>query len=1103
MSKIIFGLDLGSNSLGWAVLDADENEKPIGIKDAGVRIFPKAVEDKTPTPKNQQRRNSRLARRTIQRRARRKQRLLNYLVSLQLLPKDLLEESHPEGILNSLGDPYQLRAKALDKSLTPHELGRALLHLVQRRGFLSNKKTLLGRDMLDDPDVLAVLGEEDQSESGSSSREKNEKEKEESAFKADISRLRDEIKTTGCRTLGEFLATKPQHECKRNRDGQHLRTDRQMYREELALIFERQAPVHAVLTSEVRKKIEHIIFHQRPLKLKQDRVGKCSLEPRNKRAAIARLEYQRFRYLQDINNLRYLDPYTDQWQDLADEDRRKLVDLFEINADVTFPKIRKTLGMDRKTTFNLDTGVKKLRGNTTVAAILSAYPGWSGLTDKQQYALVDDLLSIKKKSALKQRLINHWQLDGAVAVKLCLVELEPDYGSVSLKAIRRLLPYLDQGMIYSDARKAAGYGYDETIETVQDKLGQPPALPNPIVNKGLHELRRVVNALIGEYGKPDVIRIEMARDLEMNTDRYKAFVKQQEKNTKANDKAVEAWQDEARKNPGMGLSKYPSRDDKIRYRLWVDQNHCCAYSCQPISLGALFSANVEVDHIIPYSQSLDDSYMNKVVCFAKENQNKGQRTPIDAFGGNEEKWNQISQALSNWGKAFPSKRGRFYKHENELDSDFINNQLTDTRYISKEAGNYLKTLGVDITYTKGVLTSWLRHQWKLNDLIGETDKKERSDHRHHTIDAVVTACIDRRLYNTMVAQAKSLERSGSAMSMKELYITPPMDDIKARLQERLEQLIVSHVPQRKITGALHEDTGVGFIEGKGTVYRKRLDKEFTAKNAESIVDEQVKKIVLGHLEKYNNDPKKAFADDVTVFHQDGKTPVKRVRVLQSKTTLEKRLDEKFTAKKAESIVDEQVKKIVLGHLEKYNNDPKKAFADGVTVFHKDGKTPINRVRVLQSKTTLEKLQKSKFPIKNSQGDVFKWHAYGNTHHVEIFRHRVKQDKYTSHFVTAMEAAQRVRSKQNRQALIQTDHGDGWEFIMALHINDLVEVVVNEKVEIHRIQKLNMTSSQIVTRLHTSATVSNEHEGLIKSVTTLIKDYQMKRLSVNAIGKRLE
>jgi len=209
MGKSILGLDLGSNSIGWALLE-EKDGKPNKIIDLGSRIFIKAVEEKTPTPKNVKRRNARLTRRVLQRRARRKLRMLNYLMSIKLLPQELAANPTPEIILNEQGNPYQLRAKALDNALTPYELGRVFLHLVQRRGFLSNRKTLLG-DMMDDPDVLEILAELEGEEDNSSERGK-----EETAFKADISKLKTTITEAGFRTLGEYLASLGHHDCKRN-----------------------------------------------------------------------------------------------------------------------------------------------------------------------------------------------------------------------------------------------------------------------------------------------------------------------------------------------------------------------------------------------------------------------------------------------------------------------------------------------------------------------------------------------------------------------------------------------------------------------------------------------------------------------------------------------------------------------------------------------------------------------------------------------------------------------------------------------------------------------------------------------------------------------
>lgn len=1028
MGKVVLGLDLGSNSIGWALLE-EVDKKPARLMDLGCRIFPKAVEEKTPTPKNVKRRNARLARRVIQRRARRKQRMLNYLVSLHLLPAELQGNTQPEILLNDLGDPYQLRARALDQRLSPHELGRVFLHLVQRRGFLSNRKTLLG-DMVDDPDVLAIINELDEDDKPVG---------EEGEFKQAITVLRQTIKESGSRTLGEYLSTLGHHDCKRNRkrDGSHLRTDRQMYREELDAIWQVQAQYHAVLTGDVKEQIESIIFFQRPLKLKEDRVGKCSLERQKKRAQVARLEYQRFRYLQDINNLQYFDVYQDQWIRLSDTDREKVLPLFEDKASVTYPQLRKALGLDRGYEFNLEQGNKKLKGNITACDIRKVLPQWDELTEVQQLALVEDLLTIQKKSVLKKRLMSYWGYDLQTAVDLCLLEFEPGYGSHSLKAIRRLLPFLEQGLIYSDARQQAGYGYEVQEQTIVERLGLPPEIPNPIVSKALHELRRVMNAIIAEYGKPDAIRIEMARDLEMNTKRYKAQQAQQKANTKANEVAEREHQMMRDKYPHLKLSKYASRADKLRHRLWKDQNEMCAYSGKKINLSTLFSAEVEVDHILPYSESLDDSYMNKVVCLTAENRVKGQKTPIDAFGGNADKWNTITHLIAGWNKKLTSKRNRFYMTAADVQKrDFLESQLNDTRYISRVAHDYLKQLGADISVTKGIMTGWLRHQWHLDSLIGlDRSAKDRTDHRHHAIDAVVTACIDRGFYQSLARMAKSLERERSELHMRDLHYPEPWETLRDDLEQALDKMIVSHVPQRKLSGALHEETGAGFIEGIGTVYRVNLSPDFKVP--------QVKKII-----------------------------------------------------------DDEVRQLVADHLEKYGNKPKEAFAEGITLYHKDGKTPIKRVRVVQSKTTLRKLEASKFGIRNRDGDVFRWMAYGNLHHVEILRQR-KTGKYKSVFVTALEAAHRVRGiGQSKQPMIQLDHGDDLEFVMALHINDLVSIADDEKKAIYRVQKIDSAGARLMLRLHTAATLNVETEQIFASITTLMSK-SMALHSVNAIGKPLQ
>ena len=1011
MQQKVLGLDLGSNSIGWALL-TEESGQSSEIVDLGSRIFSKAVEEKVPTPKNQKRRDMRLGRRVLQRRARRKQRMLNYLVSLNLLPKELQNNTQPEIILNEIGDPYELRTKALDEQLTPYEYGRILLHIVARRGFLSTKKQVAG-DLIDDPDTLNYLSTLD---------EKPTKDKEEGQFKADISQVYQQIKDCGARTLGEYLHGLEIGNVKRNRnhDGGHLRTDRKMYLDELGLIWKQQAPYFDNLPSDFMQKnkgVVNIIFYQRPLKLNKDRVGRCSLEPKHYRANMARIEVQKFRYLQDINNLKFFDRWQEKWISISDEQKSKLKKIFEHNAKITITALKKELGLDRPTKINLDT--KNLKGNITAIEIRSVIGDtWDKYTAKQQHDLFEDIFTIKKKSTLKARLITHWDFDKKTAVKLCLIDFEPSHSSHSLKAINKLLPYLEQGMIYSDARKAANYDYKvEEIEAV-NTLGMPPETSNPIVNKGMHELRRLINAVIKQYGKPDIIRIEMARDLEMNTKRYKENESRQKKNQKANEAAQHAFE-------GLNLGKkYASHDDKIRYRLWQDQDQRCAYSGNTISLNQVFSSECEIDHILPFKKSLDDSYMNKVLCFTSENRNKSDQTPVDAWGGDNEKWNQITQAIGHWDKSLDNKAQRFYTKEADLQKrDFISSQLNDTRYISKLAQDYVRQLGCDVNITKGFVVSQIRHQWGFNSLIGEVNKKERTDHRHHSIDAVVIAATSRNLYQNAVRQIKQ----------NRLNIAPPYSHIREELAERLEHTIVSHAPRRKISGALHEETGAGYIEKHGgLVYRKTLNQEFTIKNAMSIVDEQVKTTVLEHIENHGTS--------------------------------------------------------------------KQAFNEANLKTLKLGKNPIKRVRVLQSKTNEKKLAQSKFGVRDQTGKIFKYMSYGNTHHVEIIKN-TKSGKIKGEFVTTMLASHRAKGINiPKQSIIKTDHGEDWEFIMVLHINDTVSIELeNGERVFYRVQKFMIAQGFLVLRLNTASTLKNKDEEIQMSIHRLFTEMKLRNHQMNTIG----
>lgn len=1029
LPEYAIGLDVGTNSIGWSVIKEEDGE-PVEFIDCGSRIFIRSVEDKSPTPKNRKRRESRLQRRQVQRRSRRRSRLRNYLILKGFLPEVLKNNPTPEEELNRLGNPYVIRAKALDEELTPHEFGRAILHLGTRRGFLSNRKTSFG-DLDDDTNAREMLEKEDEKAEG--------KDKEEGKLKEEIKKLKENINKGGARTLGEYLAGLSR---KRNRGDFHDRhTDRKMYKEEFSEIWKKQSSYNPRLyNEETKNKLEKIIFSQRPLKLKPDRVGRCSLEPSLPRTRQGRLEFQRFRYWQDINNLSYQDLETGETEiQLSKEQKKELAEALETKKELTWAKIKALLGLKKKTSFNLQEveGKKKgLKGNRTVHDITEVIGNkWNSLNESEQCLLVEDIISYTSKKGLKKRLADQWNFSEEEATRLAVVELEEDHASLSLKAIKNILPHMQKGKKYSystdystedGAIQAAGYRVGPPEKGSLDILSSPPWIPNPIVQKALHETRRVVNAIIRKYGKPSAIRIEMARDLEMNTKRYKQFRTRQRENMKANERAKEQYDIIRNKNPHLKLRKNISYQDRLKYRLWEESDRQCAYSGKSISMTKLFTHETEVDHILPYKRTLDNSYMNKVICLSEENRNKGDRTPREAFG-NTSRWNEILRIS----KDFPAPKKRRIL-TTKLDKNFISNQLNDTRYISTEAGKYLRTLGCDVSFTKGGATSWLRHQWGLNSLLGESEKKNREDHRHHAIDATVIALTNRSLYQKIVHLAS--ESDDDSISPEHgMEVPPQIPELRNELSERLDNLIVSHSTKRKLAGAFHEETAYGIKKGTngkpGVVVRKMLV-DMTDRDKENIVCPIIKEAV-----------------GLYVWERGGKTK-EAMKRLQEESLLHPRTGDKI--RRARVWVSETL-----------NRD---SYWEHVAPWDKD-----KTLRIL---------------------------PYGNNHHVEIIRNR-KNGKYESRFVTTMEAAKRAR--RLKQPIIQIDHGEGWEYIAYLCINDTLSIEENGERTLYRVQKLEPNIKRVTLRHLNAATLENNHERRLKTIAVLMRDLRMRKESVDVLG----
>ena len=836
MRHLTLGLDLGPNSIGWALVE-EEDSGPKSLEAIGVRVFQEMVDRQKKTPKNHKRRDARQARRQRSRRKMRRDTLQNELIMCGLLPDNTEEREE----LFHRTDPYEIRKRGLDDMLTPHELGRAIFHLNQRRGFQSNRKV----------------------------RDSGDKKKEDGVVKQEIGELEREIEESGSRTLGEFLADMPK---KRNH-----RTDRKMYEDEFNSIWKKQAEIRPeLLTDALRARIRKILFFQRPLKLQKNLVGKCTFEPHKKRCPWCRPEAQWFRALQDVNHLEVKDPETGGYRPLEQSERKAIKEQLREKKTLTWKGVRKALGFHSGETFNIEDGGKKnLLGARTLVDIRKIFTKktWEAMSQSEREEFFEDLFSIHKEETLLNRLERHWKLSREQADKFLNTEFQPGYASLSLRAIRRITPHLEKGLNYHDACQAAGYRHDYEKEVdVKDALPTTPDLRNPIVQKAINEVRRVVNAVVREYGKPNRIRVELARDMKLSKRKKDELNRQNRKNRDLNDEARS-------KMVEIGVSD--NGENRLRYRLWKEQKGICPYTGRSIGARDIFSPEYEVDHILPYSRTLDDSYMNKVLSLASANREKGDATPHEKWGGDPGRFTQLRQRVSSMKDMPYSKKRRFEQKEIKLD-EFISRQLNDTRYISREVKDYLKDLGADMQITTGQATAALRRSWGLNEILAvDADmEKNRADHRHHAIDALVVALTSRKLFYSI---ANLSEEMRVILGKRRFPLPDPWPDFKGEVRAKVGNIVVSHQPLRKISGAFHEETAYGRISHEGReVFVRRVPLEsLTAKQAEKIVDRRIRELVQELMESHGGNAKAAFAKPLYIEHTRkgaGRTQIKTVRV---------------------------------------------------------------------------------------------------------------------------------------------------------------------------------------------------------------------------------
>lgn len=1027
MTKIL-GIDTGTNSLGWAIVEKQADE--YHLLDKGVNIFQEGVKIEKGIE------SSKAAERTAHKAARvrnyriklRKIRLLRILSDAHLCPPlskaELsawrLKKEYPKNELfmqwqstddESEKTPYAYRHKCLHdcldfSSITDrYILGRAFYHMIQRRGFLSNRKDQSADDT--------------------------------GKVKESISNLTQEMHDAGYEYLGDyFYSLYNKGEKIRN----HYTARNEHYLAEFKAICEKQ-DLDKNLGPEIVRQIEKAIFDQRPLKSQKGQVGKCVFEKNKTKCPSSHPMYEEFRMLSFINNIKIQTPNDSALRPLSAEERELIMPLFfrKSKKQFDFEDIAKKLapkkhyGFYKKSSdaemsylFNypMDTSVsgcpvtaalKDIFGENWIDALCETYTLAEG---KSRLDVVNDiwhaLFFYTDETKLAEFGKNRLQLDDEEAKKFCEISLPSDYASLSLKAICKILPYLRRGLIYSyavflgnlcevmpqyewnmeemrnaaidniihemsqidskDARtfevcikeylKEQYHVSDEKLKKLYHpsmmemyprvqrtnnhgvyQLGSPriDSVRNPMAMRSMFRLRKLVNRLL-EEGKIDQdteIHIEFARELN-DANKRNAIAAYTKENQNKNDEARKKIRNLFKAETGNDIE--PTDADVLKYVLWEEQGHICLYTGKQIRISDFVGANpkFDIEHTIPRSVGGDSTRMNLTLCDSRFNrETKKTKLPTEL-----PEHDDIMARINDWREKYESLDGQIRRqkklskgattkdqkdaiirkrHLLELQRDywrgkylrftmeivpegFSRRQGTDISVISKYARLYLKSLFKHVYTVKGIATSDFRKIWGIQKVYS---KKERVNHVHHCIDAIVIACIGLDEYNKLGAYYHD-EENHEWYGMSKAYLKKPWSTFVEDIEKVQDEILVYHYTpdnmpkqgRRRIMvevkvngrrkkmkllckgdaarGSLHKDTYYGAImqPGEDTPYyvvRKNVDSHLSDQDIKNIVDDVVRGIIQNAVAKGGKD-----ALNGTIWmNEEKQIPIKKVRCITS------------------------------------------------------------------------------------------------------------------------------------------------------------------------------------------------------------------------------
>lgn len=948
------GLDLGVGSVGWSVLRTDEKGLPTRIEALGSRVFDKAENPKDGSSLAAKRREARGVRRRLRRRRHRRDRVLSLLDNYNILSKDEVYKMFNDNDYKFQKNVYELRVEGLDTKLTDKELARVLISLVKRRGYKSNSKSEAVNDKETGKLLTATIENE------------------------------NIMKEHNYRTVAEmYLKDKrfnytldnglPVMRIRNTTDDYKSTVNRADLVNEINLILSKQKEYNTKVTDEFINKYLEIFESQRAFdegpggnspyggNQIEKMLGRCSLEPDQPRAMKATYTFEYFKFLQDLNHIKIVK--NGKGTPLTREEKDKIIALFAKADTIDYAKIRKTLNIDRDSTFNMVRyNLSKLKENEDLIEVsekgtkLKEYQSYHKIRkalDKVKKDRIEELskedidnigycLSVYKNDDKRIEFLNGKveKLTKEDIDKLLELSFSKS-GNLSIKAMKKLIPELETGITYDKAVENV-YGKDKEINkkrrTRLSLNNLDEEIPNPVVRRAVSQTIKVVNAIVQKYGDPDIVNIELARELAKTFQERNEIEKRNKDRQAINEKVKEKIEELGKTNV--------TGQDIIKYRLWEEQDGVCVYSGRKIAPEELFTELVDVDHIIPYSKCFDDSFNNKVLVLASENRMKGDRVPLQYI---KEDGKDVDNYLVRIESMYRNNRKNFRKYQ-KLKTESISREdivgfkqrsLEDTQYLSRVVHNLIRNnlKFSDNEYLKdkrrvyvvnGTITSQVRKMLGINKVRANGDE-------HHAIDATIIATITQKLINDITKyyqydESKYYIQKGdnivdietgeiidfNDLKSKDKVLFPePYPGFRKELEIRtlqneelmhdaltkihydtyenilkIKPIFVSRMPRRKVTGAAHKDTvrGLKKVDNKYySVTKTSLDKLKLNKEKNGIEGYPEKQIrddlylykgLLERLQKFDGDAKEAFKEPFYKPNKDGTTGqiVKSVKI---------------------------------------------------------------------------------------------------------------------------------------------------------------------------------------------------------------------------------